>query len=45
MKKGIIIDKLGTMTVKVALSLASLKTATESEDRVTVDYVIGAREK
>jgi YbbR domain-containing protein len=39
------IDKSGTMTVKVALSPASLKTATESEDRVTVDYVVEAREK
>lgn len=39
------IDKSGTMTVKVALSPASLKTATESEDRVTVNYVIKEREK
>jgi uncharacterized protein (TIGR00159 family) len=39
------IDKSGTMTVKVALSPASLKTATESEDRVTVDYVVETREK
>jgi YbbR domain-containing protein len=39
------IDKSGTMTVKVALSPASLKTATESEDKVTVDYVVETREK
>ncbi len=39
------IDKSGTMTVKVALSPASLKTTTESEDKVTVDYVVEEREK
>jgi len=39
------IDKTGTMTVKVALSPASLKTATESEDRLIVDYVVEEREK
>jgi uncharacterized protein (TIGR00159 family) len=39
------IDKSGTMNVKVALSPASLKTATESEDRVTVEYVVETRER
>jgi DNA integrity scanning protein DisA with diadenylate cyclase activity len=39
------IDKSGTVTVKVALSPASLKFATESESRVTVDYVVEEREK
>ncbi|MGD9032183.1 MAG: diadenylate cyclase [Desulfobacteraceae bacterium] len=39
------IDKSGKMTVKVALSPASVKTATASEERVTVEYVVEKRQK
>jgi uncharacterized protein (TIGR00159 family) len=39
------IDKSGTVTAKVALSPASLKIATESQDKVTVEYVVKEREK
>ena len=37
------IDKTGRITVKVALSPASLKISSDSKDRVTVDYVVEKR--
>jgi uncharacterized protein (TIGR00159 family) len=39
------IEKTGSMTVKVALSPASLKFSTDSEGKVTIDYVVKEREK